>query len=246
MIRSWMVLVFVGFSFCAFGQSTPADYEQFVAYWTAEPGWHSDLQLRNNLPDQDLTVSPTLRTADGAETSLPPVTIKPQQVKSVDIGVSAPQLAGKYGSVRLHFRAIASRSLYASLMIGEMGHPIAFHIDGAELPEKFEGVSREGIWWLPNETAADYLIVTNLSTATIRYQLSLYDAAGKEFKQALSVGPRQTSRLSVRQIIRSSGVSGRHGGIKIQAGLHAASLDSLYSHFRRTSRIFCSVKDVRL
>lgn len=184
-----------------------------------------------NLPDQDLTVSPILRTADGLETTLAAVTIKPAQVKSIDIGFYAPQLAGKYGSVRLHFRALASRSLYASIMINELGHPIAFHIDGTELPEKFEGVSREGIWWLPNATAADYLIVTNLGAATIHYQLSLYDSVGKEFKQDLTTGPRQTSRLSVRQIIRSSAISGTYGGITIQAGKHAASLDSLHLVF---------------
>jgi hypothetical protein len=25
------------------------DFEQFAPYWTAEGGWHTDLQLRNNL-----------------------------------------------------------------------------------------------------------------------------------------------------------------------------------------------------
>jgi len=43
----------------------PQDYEQYVAYWTAEPGWRTELQLRNNLDPGDLTVTPTLRSADG-------------------------------------------------------------------------------------------------------------------------------------------------------------------------------------
>lgn len=33
------------------------DYQQFVPYWTTEGSWHSELQLRNNLKGQDLTVS---------------------------------------------------------------------------------------------------------------------------------------------------------------------------------------------
>jgi hypothetical protein len=106
-----------------------ADYEQFVPYWTTEPSWHSELQLRNNLPDHELTVLPVLRTADGAETSLPAVTVKPAEVKSIDIGQSAVQFAGKYGSLVLRYHSVAPRGLYAAMMIRDMGHPIAFHLD---------------------------------------------------------------------------------------------------------------------
>ena len=81
----------------ALGQTTtaPVDHEQFIAYWTTETGWRSELQLRNNLVSQDLAVTPNLRTTDGVETSLPAVTIKPQEVKVVDIeaaiGAAAPR-----------------------------------------------------------------------------------------------------------------------------------------------------------
>lgn len=45
----------------------PIDQEQFVSYWTTEPGWSTELQLRNNLESSYLTVAPALRTAAGAE-----------------------------------------------------------------------------------------------------------------------------------------------------------------------------------
>lgn len=51
-------------------------FEQYAAYWTTEPGWHTELQLRNNLDPGDLTVTPTLRSASGVETALPPVAIR--------------------------------------------------------------------------------------------------------------------------------------------------------------------------
>jgi hypothetical protein len=137
----------------------PVDQEQFIAYWTTETGWTCELQLRDNAVAQDLTVTPVLRLADGAETSLVPVTIKPQEVKSIDLAsaisaAGAPQLVGTYGSVVLRYRSPSSGSLYASEMIRAMGHAIAFHIDATgELPDRQAG-SREGIWWLPKETAA--------------------------------------------------------------------------------------------
>jgi hypothetical protein len=98
------------------------DNEQFVAYWTTETGWHSELQLRNNRTDGDLIVTPALRIAGtGAETALAPVTIKPQEVIAVDldaaIGASAPQLIGTYGSVVLRYHSIGDLNLYAAMMI---------------------------------------------------------------------------------------------------------------------------------
>jgi hypothetical protein len=99
----------------------PADQEQFISYWTTETGWHSEIQLRNNLAAQDLTVTPALRTADGAETLLSPVTIKPQEVKTIDIESavmgSAPQLIANYGSAVLRYHSPDSRNLFAMLML---------------------------------------------------------------------------------------------------------------------------------
>lgn len=50
------------------------NFEQFAVYWTDEAGWRSELQLRNNLVGQDLTVTPALRSEDGTELQLAPVT----------------------------------------------------------------------------------------------------------------------------------------------------------------------------
>src|SRR5258708_20798999 len=111
----------------------PVDQEQIVPYWTTETGWKSELQLRNNRAGQDLTVTPVLRTAGGAETALAPVTIKPQEVKSIHIeaaiGTTPPQPVGTYGSLVLRYPTPRSRSHYASLMVRNVGHPFAFHID---------------------------------------------------------------------------------------------------------------------
>src|SRR5882762_8280990 len=126
----------------------PADQEQVVSYWTTETGWRSELQLRNNLSSKSLTVTPTLRASDGSETILPPVTIKPQEVKSIDIeaalGTAAPQLVGTFGSLVLRYRSPGARSLYAALMVHNVGHPFAFHVDAlAESPD-YQAGGREG------------------------------------------------------------------------------------------------------
>lgn len=112
---------------------TPVDQEQFISYWTTETGWRSELQLRNNLASQDLTVTPALRSADGAETLLSPITIKPQEVKTLDVEAavigSAPQFIGTYGSLVLRYHSPNLRNLFAMLMIRNVGHSIAYHFD---------------------------------------------------------------------------------------------------------------------
>src|ERR1700740_1238790 len=91
------------------GPTPVVDFEQFAVYWTAEAGWRTELLLRNNLPSQSLTVTPALRTADGAETALPAVTIGSDNGVTLDlnstIAVAAPQLIGAYGSIVLRYTA---------------------------------------------------------------------------------------------------------------------------------------------
>ncbi len=216
----------------------PVDQEQIVPYWTTETGWTSELQLRNNQVGLDLTVTPVLRTAYGAETTLAPATIKPQEVKSIDldaaVGTAAPQLVGTYGSLALRYRSPGSRSLYASVMVRNIGHPFVFHID-ATVETQDQAGSREGIWWLPKDTTSDYLILTNQGKVTLPLDLSLYDPNGKENKQQVLLGPHETMRYSVRKLILAAGLSGSYGGIKVSAPSHAGSLDTVHFLFDETA-----------
>ena len=187
------------------------DQDQFVAYWTAETGWRSELQLRNNAVGQDVTVTPVLRLPDGTETPLAPVIVKPQEVKAIDLdaaiaAAAAPQLVGAYGSVVLRFRSSSPASLYAAMMIRKPGHPIAFHIDATVEDQTQDIGSREGIWWLRNSAANDYLILTNQSQNPLQLNLSLFDASGKASTQVLALASHAMSRFSVRQLVQASGL----------------------------------------
>jgi hypothetical protein len=111
------------------------------------------------------------------------------------------------------------------------GHPIAFHVDATGEIQNYETASREGIWWLPNDSISDYLILNNQGANPIQLELSLFDAAGRAFIQKISLGPRQTSRFSVRRLVQLGSLTGSYGGIKISTAAHAGSLDSLHFLF---------------
>jgi hypothetical protein len=85
-------------------------FEQVATYWTSEPGWDTELQLRNNLYSAPLTVTPVLRLASGQEIPLTAVTIPANASASVSVNESlqehAPNLLGQpdsYGSVAFRF-----------------------------------------------------------------------------------------------------------------------------------------------
>ena len=211
------------------------DQEQFIPYWTTETGWHSELQLRNNFPLSNLTVTPTLRFPDGSETPLSPVTIKPQEVKTLDlenavIG-SAPQAVGTYGSLVLRYHSASAGTLFAMLMIQNTSHSAAFHIDGKGDSQDFQIGSREGIWWLPNGSATDYLILVNQGRNSLALDMSLFDASGKSSTQELFISPGATTRLSVRQLVTAARLTGSFGGIKVSAHSHVGSLNALHVIF---------------
>ena len=72
--------------------------ELHAPYWTLEPGWHTDFEVRNNLGFKDLTITPVLRTYSGVEIELDPVTLKPDEITTIDL----EKAAEKYSPNLLH------------------------------------------------------------------------------------------------------------------------------------------------
>ena len=134
----------------------PTPHELMAPYWCAEPGWHTEFQLRNNLLTSNLTVTPVLRLSTGQEYKLSAVTIPAGTVTNVDVMTElakvAPQLVhkpGTFGSASFQYSSISTANLYAVAMVHMDGQPIGYHIDAASIGKKSIGGSREGVWWLP-------------------------------------------------------------------------------------------------
>ena len=211
------------------------DFEQHIAYWTTEPGWHTELQLRNNLQANQLTVTPVVRVADGTETTLSQITINSGDVVSVDVARAlqkiAPELVGSYGSMVLRYSAPVHRALYPLVVLHVDGQPIMFHLD-ANFHSSIPGrASREGIWWLPRGSVNDLLVLSNSGAEPLNPRLTLYDASGRAWSEVISLGPWQTQRLSVRPLLQQAGLNGSYGGIKIDGVDTAGYLESAYLLF---------------
>jgi len=216
----------------------PKDYEQFAPYWTAEPGWRTELQMRNNRAQGDLTVTPVLRSDNGSEFPLAPVVIAPNEIESVDLSqaitTQAPELVGTYGSVVFRYHTEGMRNLYAAVMVFDDGHPIAFHFDAFVEATDYDRGSREGVWWLPNGTAKDYLILTNKGKQPLPTTLTLFDASGRSSVLRIALGPKTMTRYSVRELVQRAGLAGTYGGFKVVLKSRVGSLDTAYLLFDET------------
>jgi hypothetical protein len=227
----------------------PKAQEQFVVYWTTEAGWNTELLLRNNLEGSDLTVTPSLRMPDGSESALPAVTIAAGDVITVDLretlSRTAPKLIGAWGSLVVRYRSTVNGGLYSSVMVRAAGRPIAFHLDGFGRGSTFETGSREGIWWLPRPEITDYLILTNSGERLLEPRLVLYEANGKTWQQNLKLLAHQSQRLSVRALLRQSGLQGSYGGFKIDIAQGARFLDSAHVLFEQSGGFSAVMKMFR-
>jgi hypothetical protein len=213
----------------------PTDQEQFLPYWTAEVGWATEIQLRNNQASGDLAVTPFLRATDGTETALQPVIVPPRSIRMVHVNQAiagvAPQLVNGYGSVVLRYSSPSDGSLFAMAMIHGVGHPYAFHVDPSGTLPNYTAGSREGIWWLPQATTSDYLIVTNQGRDPLQLDLAIFDSSGRAYHQSVALGPAAMNRYSVRQLVATAGLTGSFGGVKISTAAHADALNTLHFLF---------------
>ncbi len=214
----------------------PKPQELFAPYWTAEPGWHTEFQLRNNLVAAPLVVTPVLRLASGQEYPLTPVTIPPSDVVTVDVLQElekiAPALmeqAGTYGSVVFRFTSAFHRNLYAAVMVHEVGKPIGYHIDTSPMDAAYNAGGREGIWWLPLPSVKDNLIIANGNDEPNQGRLSLYDSLGKAWQQDVPLAPRQTVRFVVGDLVKAAGLGGSYGGLRFETAQRAGYIDTFYS-----------------
>ena len=210
-------------------------HENFAPYWTAELGWHTELQLRNNLTQRDLTVTPVLHLADGRALQLSPVTIPSATAVSVQVSQEllrvAPELVDKldtFGSLSFLYTSPGARNLYASVMVHTDRQPIGYHVDAFPLAKDSPAGSREGIWWLPYSQTKDFLVLSNGADQTLAGQLSLYDATGKEWQTSVELAAYQSKRLVIGELVRSAGLSGNYGGIKFSVPHAATAVSSLH------------------
>jgi hypothetical protein len=200
----------------------PVPQEVFSPFWTVQPGWRTELMIRNNA-SQEMTVLPVLRSRTGAETNLEPVSIAPNASQSVSVADAiarvAPSVhadADAYGSVVFRYNSVSAGHIYASTVVARTGSPVMFHFDAARTVPDFTAGSYQSIWWRPTRDDTETLVLANLGARDIQGNIRLLDAKGRSATHPFSIGPRQTQQVSLTELLNKDGLEGEFGGLAIE------------------------------
>ncbi len=104
------------------------------------------------------------------------------------------------------------------------GTPIAFHFDENDVDSSRDSGTVENIWWLPESTSSDQLILSNASGKSLSVSVIATDTAGGSYPETVALGPQQTQRLNLRSVARQAAASKVMGGLSISIGKGAGSL----------------------
>lgn len=250
-LRQFVLLVLLSAAAYA-AQPASKPQESLASYWTSEPGWETEFQLKNNLSSGSLTVTPILRLSSSEEIPLGPVTIGANDTASVSVNSSllkgSPEhlsQPGSYGSVVFRFNAADARNLYAVSILQLQGtgiefaneaHPVP---DFATLPRTAGPGSQEGIWVRARPGDNDLLIVCNSSEKPLKAKLWLSDAVGTRRSHSVPLSAHQTQRVDLRELVFASQLRGDFGGIEVEVpsysgGLHTTHI--LYNEQAQSAR----------
>jgi len=238
------------------GASSPADApkvppdkpQRLIApYWTLEPGWHTALEIRNNAATRSLTITPTLRSANGDQLALDPVTLGPRAATKLDLALAAAKYAPllgdrAYGSVLLQFNSPMAFNVYAATMVHMPGKAIAYHFDATDELSGMEAGTYEGIWWMPSANARGQMMLSNSSQQPVNAVVTWFDSGGRSQSSQLSLPPGQSRRLDVRDALTRGNLTGDHGGLRVQLGSKAGSVFLGHILFDETANFGGTVK----
>lgn len=222
--------------------------EVFAPFWTVQPGWHTELMIRNNTSGE-MTILPVLRSRMGAETNLERVSIPPNASQSVSVADAltrvAPSIhadADAYGSVVFRYNSVSAGHIYASVVVGRVGSPVMFHFDAARSVPDFTSGSYQSIWWRPTKEDTATLVLANLADRDIHGNISLLDAKGRNATHPFAIGPRQTQQISLTELLSKDGFEGEFGGVAIEPQDRPGYLQVLQFNLNETTGLGALLK----
>ena len=72
--------------------------------------------------------------------------------------------------------------------------------------------------------------------------LSLFNAAGKQWSEAVTLGSHQTQRIATNDLLQKSGLTGNYGGISFQASALASAIEAVHFAYDETSKFSASLE----
>jgi len=195
-------------------------------YWRVDHTFRPMLIVTNFLENAALPVTPALYAADGTEYQLPPVTLGPAGVSSIDI-IEALNAApdeikthfSEYGSADVKYVWHWPGAVSAMVQNRDAKRSLNFNFElrttnamkHAE-HAKAKASVKEGLWWKEDPGVKGFLALTNIARRAHEVQVQVLSEHGDlESERAIQLRPKETRVLDLLGDSR-----GTSGGIRVK------------------------------
>jgi len=193
-----------------------------ATYYSLNDGLNSILMVSNQDP-KPLQISVTLFSLSGARFDVPPIMLDGDAVREFDMNrwVDTAGQGFREGSLEVLY-AGRSMVLGGVLRMVDAQRSLIFDEELSDPNMDFKSSRLEGVWWLPS-LKADVLVALSNTTNTALATTIKLDNTGLNSVQPLTLAPRETRLINLRQIATSGNGSvksvkalARVGGISVE------------------------------
>lgn len=193
--------------------STPQGMEGGM--WRTDANFESILHLKNILINHPLTATPILYMEDGTAYQLPPVTLEPAGVASVNIDTALndmpPAIAAHrslYGIVGVKYNwswpaMIATvRNIDEAEMVSLYGglHADVNDSHSSSAAQKMQHI--EGMWWKPYKTTDGFIFLSNTLLKPLQATVASYDSSGISLgSKTVNLASHQSAKLLLSDLV---------------------------------------------
>jgi hypothetical protein len=125
----------------------------WASYWTVERGFHSTLEMKNNLLEQSLTARVGLYFTSGEVRYLPPIDMGPRQTATLDLNRAVADLFGRRlrsglteGRLEVRFYAHGPAALMGAVSVVDSDWGTAWNFFMYPVPQDVPPVPVQGLF----------------------------------------------------------------------------------------------------
>ena len=193
-------------------------------FWRVDHTFLPSLIITNFLQNAELPVTPVLYAADGTEYGLPPVTLGPGGVSSVDIVAalnSAPNEIkshfSDHGSAGIKYLWHSAGAMSAMVQNRDAKRSLNFNFElhsPMAMQHSAAATVKEGLWWKEDPGVKGFLGLMNIAQHPVDVQVEVLSEQGAiEHENAIQLQPMETNVLDILEDTKATS-----GGIRVTYG----------------------------
>ncbi|MDW8240713.1 MAG: hypothetical protein RMM98_13975, partial [Acidobacteriota bacterium] len=188
-------------------------------YWTVQSGFESWLMV-SNTSDEPIQVFPEFFAANGQRVELPALALRQRERQHLNLRqwLSAQKVTFTWGSLRFrHTGKEFSLAAQVTVTQPEASWSFDFPLDNRDW--FYRSTVLDGLWWLPDESSAAQLILTNTGEQPVTVRPTLLINGQPRALAPLTLQPHQVRQVSLGEALAALNLTAplpTNGGLRIE------------------------------